>query len=168
MHDAVDNIRSFKSLRRETVGPQYVTPNKSIKGLGDFSTSPVRNPYFSAIFAFTAERSIKVVVKQLKREVVGIPAREWPDVIVVHNEGVILPFCSTCKSSGTYISSIEADGHSPSYLLDELGGSYSILGFHLLLMKHLHYTILGPLNFHEMYGKLAGVTRLLSHLKTRG
>lgn len=164
---AIDNIRSFRSLKREIVGPQYVTPNKSIKGLGDSSKSPVRNPYFSAIFAFAAGRSMNTVIEQLKREVADIPPQEWPDVVVVHNEGVILPFCSTCNSSGTYISSIAADGHVATYLLDELPGSYSILGFHLLLMKHLHYTILGPLNFHEMYGKLASVARSLSRVKAK-
>jgi len=167
LREAIDNIRSFRSLKREIVGPQYVTPNKSITGLGDSSKSRVRNPYYSAIFAFAAGRSMNTVIEQLKQEATDIPPEEWPDLVVVHNEGVILPFCSTCNSSGTYISSIAADGHDATYLLDELGGSYSILGFHLLLMKHLHYTILGPLDFHQMYGKLASAARLLSRLKAK-
>lgn len=165
LRDAIANIRSFTSLKREIVGPQYVTPNKSIEGLGDSSRLPVRNPYFSAIFAFTAGRSMNTVIEQLKREVADIPPEEWPDLVVVHNEGVILPFCSTCKESGIHISRIAAAGHVATYWLDELGGSYSILGFHLLLMKHLHYTILRPLNFDGMYGKLASVARFLSHVK---
>ncbi len=166
LHKAINNIRSFKSLKRETTGPEYVTSNKSIIGLGASSKKPVRNSYFSTIFAFTAGRSMNAVIEQLKREVSDIPVEEWPDVVVVHNEGIILPYCTTCNASGaTHISEITRDGHIPTYFLDELVGSYSLLGFHLLLIQHLHYTILKPLNFHEMYGKLASVARLLSQVK---
>ena len=166
LRDAINNIRSFKSLKREITGPEHVTPNKSITNLGAFSTKSVRNSYFSAIFAFTAGRSMTTVLEQLKREVQDIPVQEWPDVVIVHNEGIILPYCATCNASGaTHISQIAADGHTPTYFLDELTGSYSLLGFHLLVLQHLHYTILRPLDFHDMYGKLASVARFLANLK---
>ena len=162
LRSAIENVRSFKSLQRERVGSQYVTPNRKIDNLGLPGNTNMRNPYFSAIFAFTADRSMNTVIEQLKREVATIPPMEWPDIVVVHKEGVILPFCATCRVSGTYIGKIALDEHTPTYLLDKLDGVYSLLGFHLLLMNHLHYSILGPLNFHEMYGMLAQVARFLA------
>jgi hypothetical protein len=162
LRSAIKNIRSFKSLKRENIGSQYVTPNRRIANLG--LPGNLMNPYFSAIFAFTAGRSMNSIITQLKKDVSTISPDEWPDVIVVHNEGVILPFCATCKVSGTYISKIALDGHQPTYILDKLDGAYSLLGFHLLLMQHLHTSILGSLNFHEMYGALAQVARFLSLL----
>ena len=162
LRSAIENVRSFKSLQRERVGSQYVTPNRKIDNLGLPGNTNMLNPYFSAIFAFTADRSMNTVIEQLKREVATIPPMEWPDVVVVHKEGVILPFCATCRVSGTYIGKIALDEHTPTYLLDKLDGVYSLLGFHLLLMNHLHYSILGPLNFHEMYGMLAQVARFLA------
>ncbi len=162
LRDAIENIRSFKSLQRERVGSQYVTPNRKIDNLGLPGNTNMRNPYFSAIFAFTAGRSMNAVIDQLKQDVADVPPMEWPDVVAIHKEGVILPFCDNCKVSGNYISKIALDGHTPTYLLDKLDGVYSLLGFHLLLMNHLHYSILGSLNFHEMYGVLAQVARFLA------
>jgi hypothetical protein len=168
LRDAIKNVRSFKSLKRDSVGPEYVTPNKRIGGLGS-SRGPgvvsVRNPYFSAIFAFEAGRSMEAVVNQLKEEVTDIPPGEWPDAVVVHKHGIILPYCATCEESLTHVSKIVERGHIPSYLLDELDGAYSILGFHFLLMSHLHGTILSPLNFVGMYRDLAIVARTLSKLE---
>lgn len=165
LRSAIDNVRSFKSLKREQIGPSHITPNKKINNLGFPGKVDVRNPFFSAIFAFTAGRSMKAVAEQLKREVNSVPAEEWPDVIVVYKEGVILPFCTNCNTSATHISKILEDGHTPSYLLDILGVSYTLLGFHLLLIQHLHYTILGSLNFNEMYAKLAYVARQLEAME---
>src|SRR5688572_21089357 len=34
LRKAIENIRSFKSLQRDRVGPEHVTPNKSIQNLG--------------------------------------------------------------------------------------------------------------------------------------
>ncbi len=162
LRSAIENIRSFKSLQRERVGTQYVAPNRKIDNLGLPGNTKMRNPYFSAIFAFTAGRSMNAIINQLKQDVADIPPMEWPDVIVVHKEGVILPYCTNCRVSGNHISGIVLDGHTPTYLLDKLDGAYALLGFHLLLMNHLHYSILGPLNFHEMYGVLAQVARFLA------
>jgi hypothetical protein len=172
LRSAISNIQSFKALKRERIGTDYITPNKRLS-FGGPPDPPGRvpymhNPYFAAIFAFDAGRSMNTVLKQLKGEVTGIPSSLWPDVVVVHNEGIILPFCSECNSSGTYISKIELDGHTPGYLLDKYDGAYSLLGFHLLLMQHLHFSILGPLDFHSMYAKLAYVARLTTFLKESG
>lgn len=162
LSEAIENVRSFKSLERAPVGPEYVTSNKQIANLG--TPGEVRNPYYSAIFAFTANRSMEAVVDQLKREVSAVPPMEWPDAVVVHNEGIILPFCVTCSTPQkyirhTYVGKIVAEGHTPDYILDRLGREYSLLGFHLQLMRHLHYTILGPLEFIDMYSKLSYVAR---------
>jgi hypothetical protein len=166
LREAISNIQSFKSLTREQVGPDYVTPNKRISNLGYPGRIDIRNPYFSAIFAFTPGRLMNTVLEQLKRETANIPPQEWPDIVVIHNEGVLLPYCLNCNCSGDKISGIVRDGHTPTYVLDTLGKSYSLLGFHLLLMKHLHFAILEPLDFDEMYAKLAYMARSLALLDT--
>jgi hypothetical protein len=168
LRDAVQNIRSFRKLVRESVGPQNVTPNKSISNLGLPDSNDIRNPYLSAIFGFKTDRSPEKVVEQLKREVAAIPVLEWPDLVILHGKGVILPYCQECGSSAAHISKITRDGHTPTYFLDRLDGAYSILGFHLLLMQHLHFTILKSINFNSMYGALCQVARFLSQAeKTR-
>jgi hypothetical protein len=161
LRDAIDNIRSFKALSRPAVGPKYVTSNMLIEGLGS-KTGKARNRDFAAIFALSAERSMEAVVEQLKADVTGLPPELWPDVVVVHKQGVILPLCVTCQSSGTRIDDVTGVGHQPSYLLDHLGADYSLLGFHFLLMHNLHFSILVPPNFNEMYRTLALAARLLA------
>lgn len=162
LRSAIENIRSIKALVRERVGPDYVTPNKRIQNLGLPGNKDIRNPYFSAIFAFTAGRSMTAVLRQLEQETANVPHMEWPDVIIVYKEGVILPYCTTCKTSATHVSMIASDGHIPSYIFDRLDGAYSLLGFHFLLIGHLHGTILVPPMFDRMYGTLAQITRLVN------
>ena len=168
LRNAIENIRSFKSLQRDRVGPENVTPNKIIKNLGMSSNHDIRNPYFGAIFAFSAGRSMETVLKQLQREVENVPIAERPDIVVVYKEGVILPFCITCNSSATHINQIALDGHVPSYLFDSLDGAYSLLGFHFLLLQHLHYTILVPPKLHELYSTLAYISRKNNLLEPKG
>jgi hypothetical protein len=164
LRDAIDNLSSLKMLTRETVTPEFVAPNRRIQGLGKFSSQKVRNPYFTAIFAFSAGRSRETVLEQLKAEVIKRPPELWPDVIVLHKEGVILPFCQTCNTSANHIQFIASEGHELTYILDHLDGAYSLLGFHLLLMHHLHFSILAPPDFNQMYGILAEAARLLRHI----
>lgn len=162
LRSAIENVRSFKSLQRERVGPEYVTPNKRIEGLegpGFLGNQSVRNPYFAAVFAFSAGRSIESVFEQLKREVEPVPVNERPDVVMVYNDGVILPFCVTCNESTIHINQIALEGHTPTYWLDQFDGAYSLLGFHLLLIHHLHYTILAPPKLNELYRTLAYISR---------
>ena len=166
LRTAIDNIRSFKSLQRERVGPEYVTPNKRIQNLGFPGNQEVRNPYFAAVFAFSAGRAIETVFEQLKREVENVPANERPDVVMVYKEGVILPFCATCNGSNVHVNQIALDGHIPSYWLDHFDGAYSLLGFHLLLLHHLHYTILAPPKLQDLYSKLAFISRSQSLIKS--
>ena len=159
LRGAIENIRSFKSLQRERVGPDYVTPNKNIQSLGYPGTRDVRNPYFGAIFAYSAGRSMKTVLDQLKREVDKIQPEDRPDVVIVYKDGVILPYCETCKRSSPYVAQIAREGHNPEYILDSLDGTNSLLGFHFLLVGHLHYTILVPPKFEKFYSYLAHIAR---------
>lgn len=168
LRSAIENIRSFKSLQRERVGPEYVTPNKLIKNLGFPGNQDVRNPYFAAVFAFSAGRSIETVLEQLKREVENVPAHERPDVVIVNNEGVILPFCTTCNESTIHVNQIALEGHIPSYWLDSLDGAYSLLGFHFLLLHHLHYTILTPPKLQDLYSTLAFISRSKKLFESEG
>ena len=165
LRHAIENIRSFKILQRERVGPEYVAPNKRIIGLGEPGNQDVRNPYFGAIFAFAAGRSMNSVLEQLKREVENIPINERPDVVMVYKAGVILPFCETCRESTIHIAKIAFDGHTPNYLLDTFEDAYSLLGFHFLLLHHLHYTILIPPKLPDLYSALAYISRMRKLLK---
>ncbi len=165
LRSAIENIRSFKSLHRERVGPEYVTPNKLIQNLGFPGNQNVRNPYFAAVFAFSAGRSMNAVFEQLKREVENVPVNERPDVVMIYKEGVILPFCATCQESALHINQIALEGHTPTYLLDSFDGAYSLLGFHFLLIHHLHYTILAPPKLQDLYSTLAFISRSKNLLK---
>lgn len=161
LRNAVGNLASFKQLVRERVGPDYVAPNKRIQNLGAYAQNDVRNPYFAGVFAFQAGRKMETIFEQLLDEVKDLPTDLWPDVVVVHNEGVILPYCATCQGSQGTIYGIADDGHEPTYTLDILGQSYSLLGFHLLLAQHLHKTILAPPKYHGLYGQLAEISRMI-------
>lgn len=167
LRSGIENIRSFKSLQRERVGPEYLTPNKSIQGIGMPGNHDVRNPYFGAIFAFSGGRSMEAILEQLKREVESVPVAERPDVIIVYKDGVILPFCTTCNTSTIHINQIALDRHIPSYLFDSLDGAYSLLGFHFLLLHHLHYTILVPPKLQDLYSALAYIARSKSLLESK-
>jgi len=161
LRDAIENIKSFKSLQREPTGPGHITPNKILEGIGFPGKVDVRNPFVSAIFSFSADRSLDTVLSQLKAEVSGIPPNLWPDIILVHNEGIILPHCLTCHGTADLIHVILQDGHQPSYAYDRFGEN-SLLYFHLLLMSCLHYTILGPvINFDKAYRDYAHVIRAM-------
>lgn len=166
LRSAIENIRSFKSLQRERVGPDYVTPNKRITNLGVPGNQDERNPYLGAVFAFSAGRSIGAVFEQLRREVENVPVNERPDVVMVYKEGVILPFCATCNESSLHINQIASEGHVPTYWLDSFDGAYSLLGFHLLLLHHLHYTILAPPKLQDLYSTLAFISRSENLLKS--
>ncbi|MFH1933538.1 MAG: DUF6602 domain-containing protein [Pseudomonadota bacterium] len=87
VRDAVQNIQSFKSLKREKTGYDYVSsqvrlnflerPNSKKPG-----TLGYKNPYFSAVFAFEATATIESVCENLKNAVNQLPSYEWPDVVL--------------------------------------------------------------------------------------
>jgi hypothetical protein len=163
--DAIENIRSVKSMTREESWAQHITPNWKILNMRREDNPGTRNRFFAAVFAFSAGRSLEAVLEQLEKEVQAIPPQQWPDVVIVHNEGLILPFCKPCNSSAARIADMLKDGCVPGYKLDKLLGEYALLGFHLLLMSHLHFVTLLQPDFNAMYGKLAYAVRLLDSFK---
>jgi hypothetical protein len=162
LRNSIEKISSFKKLQREKVGMQYATPNYY---LGSPNTPSdelnIRNPYFGAIFSFSADRSLEAILQQLIEETKKLPSSHWPDLILVHNKGIILPFCLQCNASGPSIHTVSMPEHIPSYTLDNLGKNFSLLGFHHLLADHLHKTVLKIHDFHQLYAKLAVVSRRL-------
>jgi len=174
MRDAVQNIQSFKSLKRDKTGYDYISPQircdsfkeSNYKKPGNLG---YRNPYFSAVFVFESEAKIESVLETLKDTANRLPSSAWPDVVLIHNKGLILPFCLKCLTSGTHIENVATDGCEPSYIVDKLPNQFSLLGFYLLLMSHLQNTILRPMDYNKMYNQLSSFSRLIGNVeKSRG
>ncbi len=166
MTEALDTLVSIKELRRASTPPNQITPNRRIGGIpspmfgqANECNGEHKNPYFTAIFAFGANRSLATVLKQIIKETAVIAPEFWPDVVAIHKCGVILPYCYETGKTYSRISDVLNLGYVPGYALDEITNVYSLLGFHLLLGSHLHKSILKITDPGYLYAQMVSVTR---------
>ncbi len=156
LKDSLEKVKSFKSLYRESISYEFVTPNAKAHII---SNGYKRNWFFSAIFAFSVDRSIEAVLNQLKEVVAKENETVLPDLIFIKDKGIILPYCLTCDSSAPNIYMITQDKHEFAYHFDEFGQKYSLLSFHIMLLDNLSGMILKLPNFHEMYRQISKISR---------
>lgn len=134
--DGLQNIASFKRLKKST---STETP------LNGFTLKTSTSRGFGILFAYKATLKWLTIIEAIKEFMSEHPSSEWPNAIVILDEGIIVPFNGT---RGHFLTS-EIDQLNTPDVMGRPDQGDCLLSFYDILMNMLDSNVLGGFRLSE-------------------